>query len=211
MEIRKKKTKLPAFIALVCSLIRFGLFALPHSQYDRLSSMVPLNGNHQGETIDWGTVIPGVLSIFAILRNSLVLIVSLSSLFLSQPYSLKRWNIFLLILYFLDVGCEAGAILYSCNLKVDGVSFIRFGNYIALVFLLLCFIAFCIIFYPCIIVPDCELKKRLDSIKLPEEKTALSEKEKASIEREATIDAWIRQGKRSKEKGEKRKDAIRKK
>lgn len=211
MEIRKKKNKIPAVIALFCSLLRFALFALPHSQYDRLSSRTPLKEAQNGELVNWSITIPGILSIFAILRNSVVLVVSLSSLFLSQPYSHRRWNIFLLIFFVREVGCEIGVVASSFNLVIDSVSFIRWGNYLALSVNLALFIAFIAFFYPCVIKPSQELDRWRQSIPVEKQDDKTNDKDENKYDRIARIDLFVEQGKRSKEEGEKRKDAIHKK
>ncbi len=209
MEIRKKKNKLPAVLALICSLLRFALFALPHSQYDRLSSRTPLKEAQNGELVNWSITIPGLLSILAILMDSVVLVVSLSSLFLSQPYSHRRWNIFLLVFFVRELACETGIIASSCTLVVDSVSFIQWGNYLTFAVNILFFVAICILFYPCVIKPSKELDQWMNSI--PVEKKKSEAKDDSKYDMIARIDLFVEQGKRSKEEADKRKDAINKK
>lgn len=80
----KKQNYIPNIIALIFSGMMFALMALPHSQYDLLSSMTLLN---QGETLNLFITIPAILTIFVILLYCIVFLMSLLSLFMERFYN----------------------------------------------------------------------------------------------------------------------------
>ena len=117
----------------------------------------------------------------------------------------------MLIFFVREVGCEIGVVASSFNLVIDSVSFIRWGNYLALSVNLALFIAFIAFFYPCVIKPSQELDQWRQSIPVEKQDDKTNEEDENKYDRIARIDLFVEQGKRSKEEGEKRKDAIHKK
>lgn len=214
-EWNKTKTKIPSLLTLFFSLLFFGRRALPHSQYSWLSLRLEAENSSAAGTLDLTLLLPGLFTIFVILLNSVLLVLSVFTLLFSRPYSRKIRNLFLLIVLLALWALEGTCILFSIKTVYQGTSFLKAGNYVTLVYTFLSFAGITASYVPCVHYPAYKFKEWMNSIPAPKKeeigKPTLSPKEENIRERDAMIDSFVSQGKRSEEEAKERKEKIRKK
>ena len=89
----RKENYIPVILSLSFSVILFLLLLLPHSQYSLLEEMTLLNDTNsiEGQPLELNllTIIPAILTLFVILINSVIFILSLLAFFMDMLFNFQ--------------------------------------------------------------------------------------------------------------------------
>lgn len=180
----RKENYIPTILSLSFSVVLFFLLLLPHSQYSLLEEMTLLNDTNsiEGQPLELNllTIIPAILTLFVILINSVIFILSVLAFFMDMLFNFHLLNKINLILASALSLLEVGYLFVGINgVFDDGTRVISFPNYITVILTVLFLISLYITYFKFVDKPYQSVMK---SVK---EKLALNKKEEINKEDQA--------------------------
>lgn len=180
----RKENYIPTILSLSFSVVLFLLLLLPHSQYSLLEEMTLLNDTNsiEGQPLELNllTIIPAILTLFVILINSVIFILSLLAFFMDMLFNFHLLNKINLILASVLTLLEVSYLFVGINgVFDDGLRVISFPNYITVILTVLFLISLYITYFKFVDKPYQSVMK---SVK---EKLALNKKVEINKEDQA--------------------------
>ena len=134
----RKENYIPVILSLSFSVVLFLLLLLPHSQYSLLEEMTLLNDTNsiEGQPLELNllTIIPAILTLFVILINSVIFILSLLAFFMDMLFNFHLLNKINLILASILTLLEVSYLFVGINgVFDDGSRVISFPNHITVI------------------------------------------------------------------------------
>ena len=184
----RKENYIPVVISLVFSVVLFLLFLLPHSQYSILGEMTALNSNVtlEGEPLKLNvmTVLPAIFTLFVILLNSVVFLLSVLALFMDMLFNFHLVNKINLIIASVAASLEV-AYLFTGMQGVfdDGTHVIEWPNYITVILSVIALVSLYITYFKFVDKPYKEvMAKAKEKAKIYQAEEKREEKEHTQAE-----------------------------